>query len=56
MCGIVGSIGNEQVSPILLQGLKNLEYRGWNGCNESEFNTWCANCDVLIEGVEGEGY
>jgi hypothetical protein len=24
--------------------INNLEYRGWNGCNESEFNTWCANC------------
>jgi hypothetical protein len=35
---------------------ENLEYRGWNGCNESEFDTWCANCDVLIEGIEGEGY
>ena len=32
----------------------HLEYRGWNGCNESEFNTTCEECGDLIEGVEGE--
>jgi len=30
------------------------EYQGWNGCNEAEFNTVCANCGATIEGVEGE--
>jgi glutamine---fructose-6-phosphate transaminase (isomerizing) len=30
MCGIVGYIGEQAVTPLLLQGLKRLEYRGYD--------------------------
>ena len=30
MCGIVGYIGEGDVTPILVKGLKKLEYRGYD--------------------------
>ena len=30
MCGIVGYIGSENAKDILLEGLKKLEYRGYD--------------------------
>src|SRR6266566_434038 len=32
MCGIVGYIGNREVSGVLLDSLKRLEYRGYDSC------------------------
>jgi glucosamine--fructose-6-phosphate aminotransferase (isomerizing) len=32
MCGIVGAVAQRNISPILLEGLKRLEYRGYDSC------------------------
>lgn len=32
MCGIVGYIGNSKVNEVLIDGLKRLEYRGYDSC------------------------
>lgn len=32
MCGIVGAVAQSNVTPILLEGLKRLEYRGYDSC------------------------
>src|SRR5215471_17082247 len=32
MCGIVGYIGSREVSSVLVEGLKRLEYRGYDSC------------------------
>jgi glucosamine--fructose-6-phosphate aminotransferase (isomerizing) len=44
MCGIVGYTGREQAYPILLEGLKRLEYRGYDS----------AGISVLAENVDVE--
>jgi glucosamine--fructose-6-phosphate aminotransferase (isomerizing) len=32
MCGIVGAIGARNIAPVLVEGLKRLEYRGYDSC------------------------
>ena len=32
MCGIVGAVAQRNIVPVLLEGLRRLEYRGYDSC------------------------
>ncbi len=50
MCGIVGYIGKKQAAPVLLEGLKRLEYRGYDSAGVAVLNP-----DGGIEIVKAKG-
>jgi glucosamine--fructose-6-phosphate aminotransferase (isomerizing) len=38
MCGIIGSIGSNQSAPFLMEGLKRMEYRGYDSAGIAVYN------------------
>jgi glucosamine--fructose-6-phosphate aminotransferase (isomerizing) len=45
MCGIVGYIGKQEATPILVEGLKKLEYRGYDSAGIALYNE--GNTDIF---------
>ena len=39
MCGIFGAIGSREVSPLILDGLRRLEYRGYDSAGLATIQT-----------------
>ena len=49
MCGIIGYVGKKAASPILLEGLRRLEYRGYDSAGVAV----AQNGDLLLRKKKG---
>ncbi|MEW5876301.1 MAG: glutamine--fructose-6-phosphate transaminase (isomerizing) [Candidatus Zixiibacteriota bacterium] len=63
MCGIIGYVGEKQALPILMEGLKRMEYRGYDsagialfGENGLQYEKYAGKIARLEEHLEGKKY
>jgi len=55
VCGIVGAIARRNVVPILIEGLKRLEYRGYDSAGVAVLDCKAASPDSLLRRVRSTG-
>ena len=54
MCGIVGYVGQQEAAPILLDGLRRLEYRGYDSAGiavEQDGKLEVVHCKGKVSGL-----
>jgi glutamine---fructose-6-phosphate transaminase (isomerizing) len=48
MCGIVGIVSKQNVAPLLLEGLKRLEYRGYDSAGVAVIHNGAFRCEKVV--------
>ena len=48
MCGIVGYIGNKEIIKVLLDGIKRLEYRGYDSSGIAVIENGTLRCEKAV--------
>jgi len=66
MCGIVGAVAQRNITPILIEGLKRLEYRGYDSCGvalhvdgrlvRSRSTSRVADLETQVQGAHLQGF
>ncbi|MFL6674777.1 MAG: glutamine--fructose-6-phosphate transaminase (isomerizing) [Massilia sp.] len=66
MCGIVGAVAQRNITPILIEGLKRLEYRGYDSCGvalhvdgrlaRSRSTSRVADLEAQVDGAHLQGF
>ena len=57
MCGIVGAVANRDITPTLIDGLKRLEYRGYDSAGVATLHDgsiYCSRAEGKLKSLKKE--